>query len=530
MAESILAAISLGLAGPSIALAFAEYGRYIKVKIDRYKHAPSTVISLGTFGYELFSGQLSHSLELANWAYSQDSIDVKVKDTLEDQIEQLRLGLTLVDRELDRCFDEHGVLKRYYFLSRGSRHLKAVRNELDQWQQSFFRTILLIEMSRRVVPDPLLLTFAKFKITPDLNSNYYDVLEAGSHIKCAKGQILDNSLPREVSVIIEQKRKMTTGIAEIKEIAACLSSQSGRTVAPRGVLKCLGYREEPLELVFEIPDGSSRLRTLSNLIQADHGQDHAGRRPLDYRYRLAHQISETVLSIHTLGRVHKNLRPDTILMICSRSQEAISDGLDFGTPYMTDWTMLRKINAPSSMVGENDWQKDIYRHPRRQGLQPETRYNMGHDIYSLSVCLLSVGLWKPLVDTSQDIPRPCDEYRETAIRLKLVKSEEEEKIQHFRPVDDVEKMRLVKILMKPLIVDMVLVSMAEYYLPSRMGLAFATIVVNGLRCLNGSFGDVKIFEDNSKQAVGIKFNEMILQPLSTLANLMGAIPESGLVP
>lgn len=197
---------------------------------------------------------------------------------------------------------------------------------------------------------------------------------------------------------------------------------------------------------------------------------------------------------------------------------------------MTDWTMLRKINAPSSMVGENDWQKDIYRHPRRQGLQPETRYNMGHDIYSLGVCLLSIGLWKPLVDTSYGIPRPCEEYRETAIRLKLVRPEETEDIRVFSLIDDVEKMRLVKILTKPIITDMILINMAKYYLPSQMGLAFANIVVNCLRCLNDSFGDVKIFEDNNKQAVGIKFNEMILQPLSTLANLTGAIPESGLKP
>lgn len=177
-------------------------------------------------------------------------------------------------------------------------------------------------MSQRVVRDPLLLTAAKFKITPDLDGNCHHVLEAGSHIKCAKGQILDDRLPREVSVITEQKHKMTIGIAEVKEIAACLSNQSGRTVAPRGVLKCLGYREEPLELVFEIPNGSSKLRTLSNLIQADLGQGHAGQRPLDYRYCLAYQISETVLSIHTLNRVHKNIRLDTILMIHSQSQEA----------------------------------------------------------------------------------------------------------------------------------------------------------------------------------------------------------------
>ena len=112
MADLILAAVSLSLAGPGIVLIFAKCGRYIKAKVDQYKNAP-----FGTFAYELYNGQLGQSLQLASWAYSQDSIDVKVKDTLEDQIERLRLGLVSVNRELDSCFDERGVLKKYYFLS-----------------------------------------------------------------------------------------------------------------------------------------------------------------------------------------------------------------------------------------------------------------------------------------------------------------------------------------------------------------------------------------------------------------------------
>lgn len=40
---------------------------------------------------------------------------------------------------------------------------------------------------------------------------------------------------------------------------------------------------------------------------------------------------------------------------------------------------------------------DIYRHPKRQGLQLDERYNMKHDIYSLGVCLLEIGLWEPFI-------------------------------------------------------------------------------------------------------------------------------------
>lgn len=64
--------------------------------------------------------------------------------------------------------------------------------------------------------------------------------------------------------------------------------------------------------------------------------------------------------------------------------------------------MLRKASDLTSLRGEISWLKDIYRHPYRQGLQPQERYNIGHDIYSLGVCLLEIGLWESLKTTKSD--------------------------------------------------------------------------------------------------------------------------------
>ena len=43
------------------------------------------------------------------------------------------------------------------------------------------------------------------------------------------------------------------------------------------------------------------------------------------------------------------------------------------------------------------WQKAIYRHPSRHGLHLQTNYSMQHDIYSLGVCLLELGLWRSFI-------------------------------------------------------------------------------------------------------------------------------------
>ena len=465
---------------------------------------------------------MKESLELANWAYSRDDVDASLKIVVEDQIERLRTGLIAVDKILDKCFDENGNLKRAYFFYPGEKNLKASMKNLEQWQQSFWTTISLIEMKRRILPDPLLLTPSKFKIRAQKDGQHCSPLEPGSHIWRAQGQIFDGNL-RDISVIIEQKGKATIGVAEVQEIASCLAHQSLINAAPRGILKCLGYREKPsLELIFELPTGLNKLQMLQSLIIADHNRDYAGGRPLDYRYRLAQQISEAVLSVHTCSRVHKNIRPDTILMLQPQdSQDRDYHDLDFGTPYLTDWTMLRKIDTPSSMVGENDWQRDMYRHPKRHGLQPEIRYNMGHDIYSLGVCLLEVGLWEPLVDRSHGLKIPCVRYREAAVKLGVFSAEDTRKVEALTELQLVQQdvvVAAVKALTRPVIMQNTLIALAQDNLPSRMGILFTSVVLSCLKCLEreGGFGDAEIFEKNEKVAIGVQFGERVLQPLSSL--------------
>jgi hypothetical protein len=44
------------------------------------------------------------------------------------------------------------------------------------------------------------------------------------------------------------------------------------------------------------------------------------------------------------------------------------------------------------------WDRNVYRHPLRQGHDLTEKYRMQHDIYSLNVCLLEIGLWESFVE------------------------------------------------------------------------------------------------------------------------------------
>jgi len=101
--------------------------------------------------------------------------------------------------------------------------------------------------------------------------------------------------------------------------------------------------------------------------------------------------------------VHKSIRSSNIIILFKKSDAA--DGTIaqeckiLGEPFLCGFETARHDKASSDQRGDAHWRYNIYRHPKRQGLHPQERYTVNHDIYSLGVVLLEIGLWKPLLST-----------------------------------------------------------------------------------------------------------------------------------
>ncbi len=393
MADLILGAAALGVAVPGIVVAFAQCGEYFVKHLSKFKDAPELIQEMAKYGVEMYDGRMKDNLALMEWAFDQETTSASLKDDLEDQFERLKQSLIQADKVLRKSFDSKGGIRRTYFVVTGERKLRRALNDLERWHNDFWASMTRTEMQRRVLPDPLFLSENIFKTYSGLQHRNYFQNDQDDRMWVTKGQLFQQSV-REVTVLIEKKDPSKTDVSGVREIVSCLTNQANSSLSSRGILNCLGYRNEPeAELVFEIPTDLTEMQTLENLVTADQELAGARARPLDYRFRLARGIAEAVLSVHALKRVHKNIRTSNILLLKPKD----SDIMQMGNPFLIDWAMLRSTDMPSSMAGEQNWLKDIYRHPRRQGLQPEQRYNMGHDIYSLGVCLLEIGLWEPLV-------------------------------------------------------------------------------------------------------------------------------------
>ena len=144
--------------------------------------------------------------------------------------------------------------------------------------------------------------------------------------------------------------------------------------------------------------------------------------------------------------------------------------------------------------------KDIYWHPQCQGLQLENRYHMGHDLYSLSVYLIELGFWEPLIRIENKyLPKISDRYCDMAWRTKCINPEE---------VDSLKR------LVKPTVVQEIIICLAEHDLGQKMRKAYSQVVLVCFQKVEPLGVLDKLEGDNSN--VLIIYHKQILQPLSEI--------------
>lgn len=269
---------------------------------------------------------------------------------------------------------------------------------------------------------------------------------------------------------------------DVRELARKLSSVEPITF---GILQCRGVvrvtesstrRPSSFDFVFQIPkELSDEPKSLRTYLSLDFNHT------LTERFQIAKQLAKSISYVHTLGFVHKNMRPETVLGFqCSESK--------FDLFFLVGFEKIRQADGRTRRSGDTDWEKNLYRHPHRQGLSPEEAFNMQHDIYSLGVCLLEIGLWESFLFYEDDATAPIP-----AAALGITSQSPE-----FR---------------RPALMKEHLIALAKRDLAKRMGERYEKIVVNCLTCLdedNQDFGNQSEFEDPDGVLIGVKYIEKVL--------------------
>ncbi|KAI1112101.1 hypothetical protein F5Y14DRAFT_423167 [Nemania sp. NC0429] len=210
---------------------------------------------------------------------------------------------------------------------------------------------------------------------------------------------------------------------------------------------------------------------------------------LSDKFDIARQMATSISYVHTFGFVHKNICPET--MVTFTEPRAFS----CRTLFLIGFGSFRKDEGMTYRIGDDKWEKNLYRHPSRQGLNPSDEYVMQHDIYSLGVCLLELGLGKSFVDYDAKDGRPVL----SPLLSPLIGLQGD-----------------TTLLSNPDALKKHFVRLACDELPRYMGRRYAAVVKTCLTCLdreNTDFGDEQEFLDSDGVVVGVRYIEKVLSQL-----------------
>lgn len=265
------------------------------------------------------------------------------------------------------------------------------------------------------------------------------------------------------------------------------------------------------QLILRAPEGMEILQSLRQVllnspVSGNTGPDGIGTEgmsmSLTRRVRIAKELAKSISYVHTFNFVHKNISPESILLF-----EDLSSS--HSATFLVGFDDFRSVDGGTALIGDVSWEKNVYRHPSRQGEFPEEAYRMQHDVYSLGVCLLEIGLWESFVDYTTDdpqLPRYGKSYNNFMI---WVRGQSEGSDQQS---SNASYMGFMASKLKEY-----LVLLARSQLPQKMGDRYAEIVVSCLTCLDeegNGFDDWDPDEDDIR--LGVRFNDRILGRLNEI--------------
>jgi hypothetical protein len=159
-------------------------------------------------------------------------------------------------------------------------------------------------------------------------------------------------------------------------------------------LRCTGFLDQPplgrSLLCYELPFGiTGSPRTLHDIISShgkadDKSQPSRTKPALGLRFSLAYRLCTTLLQVHLSKWVHKR--------IWSRGVVVFENELDL-VPYLQGWGLARRTEDETQLAYEAQIEANFYHHSQRWG-QPVVKHECVHDIYSLGVVLLEIGIWR----------------------------------------------------------------------------------------------------------------------------------------
>ncbi|KAF2850333.1 hypothetical protein T440DRAFT_508131 [Plenodomus tracheiphilus IPT5] len=200
----------------------------------------------------------------------------------------------------------------------------------------------------------------------------------------------------EVDVLVEPRLDADTPIEFMCHLTWLLQAPAQPTVVSNlhnhhtyelSALPCIGFIDDPANtrtlILYRSPQSSpwaSSPPSLHDLIsKGDYAKLSLGR-----RFLAARTLAATLLEAHSSGWIHGNVQSRSIVMLPHDLNDTEL------SPSFVGWGVLQAAEATYYLLEPN-----LYRHHNRFG-RASSECTSGHDIYSLGVVLLEIGIWKTM--------------------------------------------------------------------------------------------------------------------------------------
>ncbi|KAJ4186864.1 hypothetical protein NW767_001491 [Fusarium falciforme] len=449
-------ALSAVSAGPVL----AEYGYRIYRRVEDKRRLAPLAQELSVFALDDRKDQLTLIIELARPVFRSRTIMPEHRERLVRTWERFKEQLGRVDQLMSLVTSNSSIWDSWSRLE--------ARNELIRIGSSGVLTRLRNEfrddvmMLREHLKDlsPLYLSSRDFTIIEAVGNDPTFVIRGRS----TASQDIQWYLLESKPYLLETKD-------EARESIEILSSKLSELQSHTGILPLLGYRDEPgrdgghFQLIFRGPFEAGFPATLSAYMATCPSKP-----SLNFRVDLCYQLAAAVLQTQLLGLVHKNIRPENILIHPPEAFQSPTARPWENIPALSlcGWQYAREVEqGVTRLTGDVTLQRKIYQHPERQLPTAEREYSMAHDVYSLGVCMLEILLWESVLRPTP--PFVCPAFIETFTRLGF-RTNEADPGDYYTKFPNKNKA--------------ILLSMSESLIPAEAGTKMTRVVCEFLTCLD----------------------------------------------
>ena len=377
--------VALALAVPDVVEKIIKLGKDVAARVRAVKDPRTMMGDLSIFDRELL---LRAQFEAGRIYCENNDMDPEIQLKLNDKFIDIQKLLHEAQGYVSEV-EKFSKSKRFWLKDEPRKILAKNSTKLQTSLGDFTDVIQLIHI-KRSQPSHLLLSDTDFQwiFTSDRQA-------IGPGCYLLEGDLVSkrNGIePKHGFFVCEKHPYSSSGKPAVENNLRLLSEKLSSLPSQPGTLVLVGLKDNIadgcFDLVFDLPNNIMIEQTLADVL---HSQKPTP--SLNIRISLCQQMASAIFQVHSVKMVHKRVRSQNALFFSDGEDKIGSDCRVF----LMDWHMLRKADAATQRLPEQDPLLGVYQHPSRQGITVEERYNMSHDIYSLGVSMLEILLWIPLV-------------------------------------------------------------------------------------------------------------------------------------